>query len=97
MGGVNEKWSLRYVVGPRSIQINTVMRSVLSARHEKRAQRAHLLCVGGSGRELCQTGWQPSRALLAMTRNSSRQLLAGGMQAKALLCRGSRLFFCGCE
>ena len=40
MGGVNEKWSLRYVVGPRSIQMNTVMRSVLSARHEK---RAHLL------------------------------------------------------
>ena len=53
MGGVNEKWSLRYVVGPRSIQMNTVMRSVLSARHEKRAQRAHLLyVVGGSGREL---------------------------------------------
>ena len=44
MGGVNEKWSLRYVVGPRSIQMmNTVMRSVLSARHEKRAQQAHLL------------------------------------------------------
>ena len=43
LGGVNEKWSLRYVVGPRSIQMNTVMRSVLSARHEKRAQRAHLL------------------------------------------------------
>ena len=43
MGGVNEKWSLRYLVGPRSIQMNTVMRSVLSARHEKRAQRAHLL------------------------------------------------------
>ena len=40
MGGVNEKWPLRYVVGPRSIQMNTVMRSVLSARHEK---RAHLL------------------------------------------------------
>ena len=39
MGGVNEKWSLRYVVGPRSIQMNTV----ISARHEKRAQRAHLL------------------------------------------------------
>ena len=32
-----------YVVGPRSIQMNTAMRSVLSARHEKRAQRAHLL------------------------------------------------------
>ena len=43
MGGVNEKWSLRYVVGPRSIPMNTVMRSVLSARHKKRAQRAHLL------------------------------------------------------
>ena len=43
MGGVNDKWSLRYVVGPRSIQMNTVMRSVLSARQEKRAQRAHLL------------------------------------------------------
>ena len=42
MGGVNEKGYLRYVVGPRSIQMNTVMRSVLSARHEKRAQRAHL-------------------------------------------------------
>ena len=42
MGGVSEKWSLRCVVGPRSIQMNTVMRSVLSARHEKRAQRAHL-------------------------------------------------------
>ena len=34
---VSEKRSLRYVVGPRSIQMNTVMRSVLSARHEKRA------------------------------------------------------------
>ena len=43
VGGMNEKWSLRYVVGPRSIPMNTVMRSVLSARHEKRAQRAHLL------------------------------------------------------
>ena len=43
MGGVNEKWSLRYVVGPRSIQMNTMMRSVFSARHEKRAERAHLL------------------------------------------------------
>ena len=52
VGGVNEKWSLRYVVGPRSIQMNTVMRSVLSARHEKRAQRTHLLVVGGPGREL---------------------------------------------
>ena len=52
VGGVNEKWSLRYVVGPRSIQMDTVMRSVLSARHEERAQRAHLLVVGGSGREL---------------------------------------------
>ena len=52
MGGVNEKWSLRYVVGPRSIQLNTVIRSVLSARHDKRAQRAHLLVVGGSEREL---------------------------------------------
>ena len=42
--GVSEKWSLRYVVGPRSIiQMNTVMRSVLSARHEKRAQRTHIL------------------------------------------------------
>ena len=43
MGGVNEKWSLRYVVGPRSIQMNTVMQSVRSVHHEKRAQRAHLL------------------------------------------------------
>ena len=43
MGGVNEKLSLRYLVGPRSIQMNTVMRSVRSARHEKRAQRSHLL------------------------------------------------------
>ena len=44
MGGVSDKWSLRYVVGPRSIQMNTVMRSVvLSARLEKRAQRTHLL------------------------------------------------------
>ena len=39
MGGVKEKWSLRYVVGARSIQMNTVMRSVPSARH----QRDHLL------------------------------------------------------
>ena len=43
VGGVNEKWYLRYVVGPRSIQMNTVMRSVLSACHEKRAQWAHRL------------------------------------------------------
>ena len=43
VGGVDEKWSLRYVIGPRSIQMNTVMRSVLSAHHEKRAQRAYLL------------------------------------------------------
>ena len=43
MGDVNEEWSLRYTVGPRSIQMNTVMRSVLSARHKERAQRAHLL------------------------------------------------------
>ena len=93
MGGVNEKWSLRYVVGPRSIQMNTVMRSVLSARHEK---RAHLLCRRFRKRTVCRTSWQPSRALLAMTRNSS-QLLAGGMQAKALLCRRPRLCFCGCE
>ena len=40
---VSEKWSLQYVVGPRSIPTNTVMRSVLSARHEKRARRNHLL------------------------------------------------------
>ena len=43
VGGVNEKWSLRYVVGPRSIQMNIMTRSVLSARNEKRALRAHLL------------------------------------------------------
>ena len=41
--GVSDKWSLRDVVGPRSIHISTVMRSVLSARHEKRAQWTHLL------------------------------------------------------
>ena len=28
MGGVNDKWSLRYVVGPRSIQMNTVIRKM---------------------------------------------------------------------
>ena len=82
MGGVNEKWSLRYVVGPRSIPMNTVMRSVLFARHEKRAQRAHRFCRMIRKR--------------TVTRNSS-QLLAGGTQAKALLCRKSRLCFCGCE
>ena len=85
---------LCHVVGPRSMQMNTVMRSVLSARHEKRAQRAHLLRI--RKRTVCRTGWQPSRTLLAMIRKSS-QLLAGGIQAKALLCRRLRLCFCGCE
>ena len=93
MGGVDEKWSLRYVVGPRSIQMNTVMRSVLSARHEK---RAHLLWEDQEENCLPNRLATFTRALLAMTRNSS-QLLAGGMQAKALLCRRPRLCFCGCE
>ena len=76
--------------------MNTVMRSVLSARHEKRAQRAHLL------EEVQEENCLPNKLATFtsptchMTRNSS-QLLAGGMQAKALLCRRPRLCFCGCE
>ena len=72
--------------------MNTVMRSVLSARHEKRAQRAHLLCSRRIRKgTVYRTGWQPSRALLVMTRNSS-QLLVGGMQAKRLCCVGGQGF-----
>ena len=52
--------------------------------------------VGGPGRELiCRTGWQSSRALLAMCCNSS-ELLADEMSANALLCRRLKLCFCGC-
>ena len=71
------------------------MRSVLSARHEKRAHGL-IFCRRTGKRTVCRTGGQPSRALLAMSRNSS-QLLAGGIQAKALLCLRLRLCFCGCE
>ena len=51
--GVSEKWSLRYVVGPRSMQINTVMRSVLSfcSPRETRCP-TNSSSVGGPGREL---------------------------------------------
>ena len=49
----------------------------------------------GPGRELvCRTGWQPSRALLAMCCNSS-ELLADGISANALLCRRLRLCVSG--
>ena len=55
--------------------------------------------VGGPGRELsAEQADDNLHELLAMSCNSS-QLRAGGMQAKALLCRRLMLcFFCGwCE